>query len=159
MSAKGFYASQEGHIAPLLFPVNITGGEASLTAFSMANYAHATIVFLVGVSAAAEGLITLNACSAAAGTGATAIAFDIFKCETTNTDVLGARTAVPATGYQPPATDNIWYAIELDAQQLPAGLDYVQLALANTTNSVIAAALVILSGARFGGDQSPTVLT
>jgi len=110
------------------------------------------------VSAAAPGAITVEACTAQDGTGATGIAFDIFKSETANGDVLGARTSVTSSGYTPPATDGIFYVIELDSAQLPAGSKYVRVSIANTSNSVIASIVFILSGARYAGDQSPTVL-
>lgn len=153
----GFYTAQAGHVVPLIGPVDITGGKTS-PAFSMAKHAHASIILMIGVSAAAEGAITLNACSDAAGDGATAIPFSVFKGETANSDVLGARVAVTAAGFTPPATDGIFYVLEVDAQQLPQGLPYLQLACADTTNSVIAAAVAILSGPRQASDQSATVL-
>lgn len=153
----GQYLAQSGHIAPLVYPIDETGGKTA-TPFSMAKYAHATIIIMIGVSAAAPGAITLSACSDVGGDGATAIAFNVFKGETTNSDVLGARTAVTSAGFTPPATDKIFYVIELDAQQLPQGLPYVQLVEADATNSVIDAAVVILTGSRQAADQSPTVL-
>lgn len=155
--SKGFYSTQDGHWVPLLYPVDETGGK-TLKAFSMAQYAHASILLLIGVSAAAPGLITLNACTDAAGTGATAIAFNVFKGETTDTDTLGARVAVTSAGFTPPATDKIFYVIEIDAESLPQGSPYIQVVEANTTNSVIASAAALLSGPRQACDQSPTVL-
>lgn len=153
----GFYVAQAGHVVPLIAPVDITGGKTS-PAFSMAKYAHASIILAIGVSAAAEGAVTLNACADAAGTGPTAIPFNVFKCETTASDVLGAKVACTAAGFTPVATDGIFYVIEVDAQQLPQGLPYLQLACADTTNSVIASAFAILSGPRQASDQSATVL-
>lgn len=156
--SKGLYSTQDGHWVPLLYPVDETGGK-TLKAFSTAMYAHVSILLMIGVSAAAPGAITVNACSDAAGDNPTAIAFNLFKGETTDTDTLGARTAVTSAGYTPPATDKIFYVIELDAEQLPQGFPYVQVALADATNSVIASAVAYLSGARQACDQSPTVLT
>lgn len=152
----GFYVSQAGHVVPLIAPVDFTGGKTS-PAFSMAKYAHASIILAIGVSAAAPGAVTLNACSDAAGDGATPIPFNVFKCETTASDVLGAKVAVTAAGFVPVATDGIFYVIEVDAQQLPQGLPYLQLACANGANSVIGSAFAILSGARQASDQAPTV--
>lgn len=160
--AKGFYIPQDGHIVGILPPVDITGGTTS-QAFSMANYAHASILLQIGVSAAAPGLVTIQAGTAtaavgAAVAGATTIPFSVFKQETAGAanDVLGARVAAPATGFQPSAADGIFYCMEIDADDLPAGKPWVQIALANTSNSVLACLDVILSGARYAGDQSAT---
>jgi hypothetical protein len=154
----GLYSTQDGHWVPLIYPVDITGGKTTAY-FNMAKYAHASILIMIGVSAAAEGAITLNAASDSAGTGATAIPFTVFKAEVALTDVLGAKVAVTAAGFTPPATDTIFYVIEIDAQSLPQGLNWLALVAANTTNSVIAAAAAYLSGARQACDQSPTVLS
>jgi hypothetical protein len=153
----GYYSAQAGHWAQLLAPVDETGGKTS-AAFSMATYAHASIVLGIGVSAAAPGAVTLQACADASGTSATAIAFDVFKCEVAASDVLGARTPVTTAGFTPPATDNIFYVIEIDAQKLPQGLPYLRVVEADATNSVINAIFVLLSGARQACDQSATVL-
>jgi hypothetical protein len=153
----GFYIAQAAHVVPLIGPVDITGGKTS-PSFSMSKYAHASIILLIGVSAAAEGAVTLNACADSAGTSATPIPFSVFKGEVANSDVLGPKVAVTAAGFTPPATDGIFYVLEVDAQQLPQGLPYLQLVCADTTNSVIAAAVAILSGPRQASDQSATAL-
>jgi hypothetical protein len=158
MSAKGFYVAQEGHTVNILPPVDITGGKTAQP-FSLAGYAHASILLLIGVSAAAPGAVTLNACTSAAGANPIAIPFDVFKQETAGAanDVLGGRTPVTAAGFVPAATDGIFYVIEIDAAQLPQGNPYLQLALADTANSCIASAVAILSGGRNTSDQSLTV--
>lgn|ERR1019366_864761 len=152
-----FYSAQDGHHLQLIAPKDITGGALS-PAFAMKLYAHASILIAVGASAAAFTKIIVNECTDAAGDGATAIPFDLFKAETANTDVLSARTAVLAAGFAPSAVDDIFYVIEIDANQLDQGFPYLQLSLTNGTNSVIAHAHAILSGSRYAGDQSPTVL-
>lgn len=155
--AKGIYLAQDAHVVNILAPVDVTGGKSS-QAFSMKNFGHASIVLQIGVSAAATGLVTLDASSDNAGTGAVAIPFDVFKQETAGAlnDVLGTRTPVPSTGFTPAATDGIFYVIEIDTDTLPAGKPYLNLAIANGSNSVIASAVAILSGSRYAGDQSAT---
>lgn len=158
MSAKGFYLAQEGHTVNILPPVDVTGGKTS-QAFSLADYAHASILLQIGVSAAAPGLVTLNACTSAAGANPTAIPFDVFKQETSGAgnDVLSGRVPVPAAGFTPAAGDGIFYVLEIDAANLPQGSPYMELAIANGANSVIASAVAILSGGRNTSDQSLTV--
>jgi hypothetical protein len=152
-----FNVAEMGHIVNLIPPIDITGGKTG-DIFSMANYSHATIIVQIGVSAAAFTKILLNECSDFAGSGAAAIPFSVYKAETALSDTLGARVDTAATGVTPSANDNIFYVIELDAAALSEGMQFVQLSLTNGTNSVIASAIAILSGSRYAGDQSPTVI-
>lgn len=161
---KGFTLSEQGHVVNILPPVDVTGGKVGCQAFSMANYQHATILVQIGVSAAAFTKIIVSAGSATAAigavvTGAVALPFTIYTQETAGADkdVLSAKTAVLAAGYTPSAADGIFYAIEIDATELPDGKPWVQLSMTNGANSVIASAVVILSGARFSNAQSATV--
>ena len=152
---KEITLAEAGHFINIVPPIDITGGVTG-DIFTMKNYAHATIVIQIGVSAAAFTKITVNECTDFAGSGATAIPFSIYKEETAAGDTLGARTAVLAAGLTPSPDDTIMYVIELDASELSDGSEFVQLSLTNGVNSVIASALAILTGARYGEDQSPT---
>ena len=155
---KGFYTAQDGHVVNVLPPVDITGGKTGAP-FNVKNYEHISLLVQVGVSAAAFTKIIVNACTDAAGDNPTPIPFDIYTCEISGADVLSGRTPVPATGYTPSANDGIFYVIEFDAAQLPQGSSWVQLQFTNGANSVIASAAAVLSGARYAGDQSATVLS
>jgi hypothetical protein len=154
---KGFVIAENGHVVQITPPVDITGG-ATAQAFSMKKYKHASILVLIGVSAAAFTKIIVNQCTDHTGANPVAIPFSIYKQETAGADkdVLGVRTAVAAAGYTPSASDGIFYVIELDANELADGSPYVQVQCTNGTNSVIAAMVAILSGARFAETQSPT---
>jgi len=154
---RGFNIVEHGHIVNILPPIDISGGKTSDT-FSMAKYARAQIIIQIGVSAAAFTSIVVNECTAAAGTGATAIAFDYYAEETAAGDTLAARAAATTSGITPNAADNIMYVIDLEASQLSDTYHWVQVVLANGTNSVIASAVAILSGARYAEDASPTVI-
>lgn len=163
MSVKGFRVAESGHVVNVLPPVDITGGTTS-QAVKMALAGHLSFILQIGVSAAAPGLVTVQAGTAtaavgAAVAGAATIPFRVYKQETAGAshDVLDTGTDEPVTGFTPSANDGIFYVIEVDADALPAGSPYVQLALANTTNSVIASAVAILSGLRFAGLANPTV--
>ena len=160
MGARGIYVAQEAHVVSVLSPQNITGGVTG-TPFALKTYAHASIIVQLGAQAAAATKILLNACSNAAGAGATAIPFDIFTQETAgNTnDVTSGRLPQTAAGYTPSANANIFYILELDAATLPAGLPYVQLQITNGANADYASAVAILSAGRNTSDQSLTVTT
>jgi hypothetical protein len=154
---KGIVIAEQHHVVNILAPVDITGG-ATVQAFSMKNHGHATIVLQVGVSAAAFTKILVKQCTDASGSNPVAIPFSIYTQETAGAshDVLSTRTAVAAAGFTPSANDGIFYVIELDASELADGSPYVLLGLTNTTNSVIASAVAILSGSRFAGDKNAT---
>lgn len=157
MSADRFFLPQSGHLAMLLPPQDVTGGKHS-AAFNFSLYSHVSLIVGIGVSAAAPGAVTVEACTAADGTGATAIPFNVFKQEATASDVLGPLTLCAAAGFIPPATDNIFYDIEVDATSIPTGFKYLRVSIADAANSCIAVVFAVLSGARYAGDQSPTVL-
>ena len=161
---KGFVVAENGHVVNILPPVDITGGKQS-QAFSMKNYQHATIILQIGVSAAAWTAILMQCGTATAAVGAdvagaTALAFKMYKQETAGAanDVLGAPVAETSSGEtSPTANDNVFYVIEIDANELPDGKPWVQLKLTNGVNSVIASAVAVLSGARYAHRQSETV--
>lgn len=153
---KGNVLAETGRIVNILPPVDVTGGKTA-QCFSLKNHAHASIIFQIGVSAAAPTAVLLNQCTDASGTGATAIPFSVYKQEVAGAshDQLGVRTAVAAAGYAPSANDGIFYVIEIDAAELDGGSGaYLQLQITNGANSVIASAIAILSGARYSGAQT-----
>jgi hypothetical protein len=155
---KGYVSAEQGHWVQLLPAIDETGGKTT-SCFSMKNYQHASIFIGIGASAAAPGAITVQQCTDAAGDNPTAIPFNIYKGETTNVDTLGARTNILAAGYTPPATDNIFYVIELDASELSDGYTYVRVVDANGSNSVIASVSALLSGARYAHTLSASAIT
>lgn len=160
MSAKGFYTAQEGHVVNLIPPVSLSATTTSRK-FSMANWRHATIVIQLGVTGTTP-TITLNASDNGSPETLTAIPFNLHKCETAydaaaGADVLGARIAQAAAGFQPAGTDNIFEVIELDADTLPQGSPYVEVVLTSPTTCLTSVA-VILSGGRFAQESSDSVV-
>ena len=155
---QGFNIAEMGHVVNVIPSIDITGGKKG-DIFSMKNYAHATIIIQVGVSVAAFTKILVNECSAFDGSDRQAIAYSIYKEETALGDTLGARTAVALAGLTPSANDTIFYVIELDARELSDARQFVEIELTNASgNSVIASVVAILSGSRYGGDQSATAI-
>lgn len=154
---RGIALAEVGHIVNILPPVDISAGKTG-DVFTMEAHSHATIIIQIGVSAGAFTKILLYECTSFAAAGATAIGFSVYKEETAAGDTLGARTAVTSAGLTPSANDNIMYVIELDAAELSDGYQYVQLSLTSTTQSIIASAVAILTGARYGGEQSATAI-
>lgn len=116
--------------------------------FNMKDYGH--ILFLLQEGAGGTGTVKIQveACSDAAGSGNTAIAFN-YRISTT-TDVWGARTASASTGYTTVAGADKLVAVEIDAAELPATLNFVRIQLTEVVNDPCVAALIaILSQGRY----------
>ncbi|KKK97969.1 hypothetical protein LCGC14_2647430 [marine sediment metagenome] len=149
--------AEQLHIVNIMPPIDITGG-VDADVFSMANYKHATIILAIGVSAAAFTKILVNEVDNFAGDNPVAIPFALYAEETALGDTLAAKEAVAAAGKTPSANDGIMYVIEIDADELSDGKGFIELSITNGVNAVLASAVAILSGARFGGDQSATAI-
>ena len=154
---RGSPIAEIGHVVHLVPAIDITGGVTG-DVFSMKHYSHATILVGVGVSAAAFTKIIVNSVDDAAGNNPAAMPFALYPQETSAGDTLGALEAVAAAGKTPSANDDIFYVIEINAEELPDGQDWVQLSLTNGVNAVQASAWAILTGARYGGADSPTAI-
>src|SRR4030042_4867978 len=126
----GICLAEEGHIVNILPPVDISGGVLS-DIWSMENHAHCTIIVQVGVSGAAFTKIILNKGTTCVTGSGVAMAHTIYKEETASGDTLGAATAVLAAGTTPSANDNIFYVIEVDANEMGAGYSTLELSLTN----------------------------
>jgi hypothetical protein len=163
---RGTNLAQQCHVANVIDPVDFTGGKTGRW-LALKQYEHITFLLSIGVSAAAPTAILVKAATNNAGAGAVAIPFDLYAAETAGVDLLGPRLAQTAAGYTTiSANDGIFYVIELDAAAVlsaagvpPAGepFAYVTVNVTNGANSVIASCVAILSGARYGADQSPSV--
>jgi hypothetical protein len=150
---KGFVVAQQAHVVVPLYPVSTSGGKTA-QAFSMKRYQHASVIIARGAQAAQETSVVLNACTDASGDNPTPIPFNVFHGSTESTDTLGPKTPVTSSGYQPVATPNTFDVIEIDASELPQGSPYLQVVIANGSNVDLDCILAILSGARFGEDES-----
>ena len=160
MSAKGFYAAQEGHLINLIPPVSLNATTTSRK-FNMGLWRHASILIQLGASGTPPA-VTLNSSDNGSPENTTALPFNLHKCETAydqaNADVLGARIAQSNAGFTPiSSTRNIFYVIELDADTLPQGQNYVEVVLTSPTNQLIAVS-VLLSGGRFAQESSDSVV-
>jgi hypothetical protein len=159
-----FNIAEQGHVVVGIYPVNVAGG-ATTDCFSMRDWAHVSIIVAYGATADATTSIVVKECASKAG-GGNAIAYDVYKCETTgaaaNCDVLGSRVSaatVTTAGINPADTDNIFYVIEIDAAQLTAGYEWLEVVLLNAAANVnLATVIAVFSGGRYEGSGSRTVL-
>lgn len=152
-----FVTAEEGHVVLALPPQDIAGGAQS-DVFSMEEWQHATILVVLGVTGAAS-TVKVQACDDFTPSNTEDIAFAVYKEETAGGDVLGAREAIADTGFDTSTEDNVFYAIEVDAAELPDDKPNLRLDLSDPGVATQAAVIVILSAGRYAGPESPTVLS
>jgi len=154
---KGFVIAEAGHVVQALAPVDINGGIATSDVWSMEEYAHATIIVMLGVTGAAS-TVTVEQCDDFVPTTHPAIAFAHYDEATAAGDTLGARTAAAVGGFATGLADGIFYVIEVDASELAAGYPNMRVSMSDPGVQTFAAILVILSGSRYGEVESPTAI-
>lgn len=160
---SGFNVAERGHVVPLIFPQDVNTG-VTADVFSMRDWSHATIIFMLGSTAGAPTKLFIKQCTDKASGGATAIAFHAYSCETTggaaNCDVLSARpsTITAATGLTLSGTNNIFYVVELESSELTSGYEWVEVSCTLAAAANFACAVAILSGGRDSKEASRTVL-
>jgi hypothetical protein len=178
---KGFHLSEGGHLAVLLPPQSISAFSSAAPinpAFSMKNYAHASIVIIAGAEATQDATtLFVYLCSSAAGATPIAIPFNYYlqiagtAYGIAGGDVLGPMNSATAAGLVLAATDwppNGVIVIEIDDRELEAagtstlpgvlGADaYIGIGLGAPAAVDLAAIAVILSGPRNASVSSPSV--
>lgn len=167
----GFNIAEGGHPVNILSPKSISGG-ATAQAFSMKNAAHVSIIIQIGaVGAAMPTSIVLNACTAVAGTGATAMPFRYYLVSAAgnSVDTTNAPVYAPAAGILQAAltlSAGQFIIIELDASELDylgdgdnVDFPYLQLVIADSGNTTFMSAFAVQSGVRqaYRGGQTATV--
>ena len=150
------------HIAAAFYPVaDAFAGGITTDAVSLANYRRATLVVMTGAieDANISNLITVEACTTAAGANNTAMAFrSRFSASSTTVDTWSALTARTSAGNNfataSAVANTIWY-LEVMAEEVAAAVSgglFVRAVIAETANKTITAGgLWILSGARLAG--------
>ncbi len=150
-----FVAAEQGHIINLIKPQGSSGATIDSDVFSMKDASHASIILQVGAQAGSFTAI-LYECDDFTPNAATAIATVVYKEETENGDTLGTRTAITTSGFNTSATDNIFYVIEVDAEELTEGYPNLQLKLSALDNTTYVSAVAVLSGFAYQGSETRT---
>ena len=153
----GICVAEEMHVVNATAPVDINGGAVTSDYFSMANYAHASIIITLGVTGAAT-TVTVEESDDLSGSATTAIGFDYYA-ETTNAgDTLGARTTVANSGFACSTNDNITYVIEIDAADLTDGYPCLVVKASDPSAATLYSCVVLLSGGRYVDATTPTAI-
>lgn len=168
MASKDFLANH--HIVAAVYPVaDAFAGGIDTDVVSLANYRRATLVISTGAieDTAISNLVTFNACTDAAKTGATAMAWHRrFSLSSTTVDTWETLTSVTSSGYNfanraDAAANNIWIG-EVTAEEVQAavaGAEFVYATIAETVDKTITAGGIwILSDPRFEQDIPVTAI-
>lgn len=152
--------AEEAHVAIGKYPISMNG-IAALDAVDMSNYSRLQAIIALGATNGGAITFTVEAAEDNAATGADAIPFAVYKEETANMDVLGARVACTVSGFAAvnDSITNHFYIIDVDAAALPAGHNWVNVKASGATTTTPGCAVYVLSGARYAGPESPTVLS
>lgn len=150
---KGIVLAEMGHIVNALPPIDANGGKNS-DVWSMRDHAHATILVQVGVSGGAVPTLKVQACDDFTPSNTSDMAFSYWAETTSDGDTLATKASATASGVALNTNNNIFYVIEVDASELPAGFPNMRVNLSDSAASTIMAVSVILTGARNSGDPA-----
>lgn len=158
--SKAFNVAEEGHVAVGLYPISMNG-LTTLDAINMEGYSHLSAIITTGATNGAAVTVTAYAATDNAATSAEVIPFSYYLESTASTDVLGARTlnSTTALAFTNDSVSNQLAVIEIDAAELPDGHNFVNLTLSGAATTTPGSVVYVLSGARYGGPESPTVLS
>lgn len=146
------------HLVNGVYPVADAFATSVTTDYvSLRNYRTVTFIIHTGVATGgtANGVITVLAATAAAGTSAAAIPFKYRRCASSTTvDTWGDLTDVAATGLVMTVGSNQLYIIEVNADEMEAvdpSNEFVALKVTEDTNDpVVAGILILLGSPRYG---------
>jgi hypothetical protein len=162
---NGIALSEVGHVVNILPPSSIINGTTSalVELFTLKNWAHATVIIQFGTTANPATALTIYECEDAAATGPHALPCHIQACGTAFNAALGDITpamALDADGIvaNPGGTDNTYYVIEIDSTMLRASHPWIQVLLTAGADAILCSAVAILTGGRYEGAASATVL-
>jgi len=147
--------AEECHVVNILVPQDVSGAVNS-DVFSMRNASHVTIIVQAGSTNADAGNVTIEECDNFTPSNSTAIAFNYYAEETDSGDTLGDRTAAETTGIDVSGNDNIFYVIEIDAEELTEGYECLRLCWSACGGATYGSAVAILSGYSYAGKNQNT---
>ncbi|MGV0982631.1 MAG: hypothetical protein ACOYB0_09745 [Polynucleobacter sp.] len=157
--SKGINIAEECHVAAGLYPIAVSG-LTTMDAVNMEGYSHFTAIITTGATNGAAITVTAYNSTDASATSAGLIAFNYYLETTASTDVLGARTlnSTTALAFTNDSISNQMAVIEIDASELEDGHNWVNLTLSGGVSTTPFSIVYILSGARYAGPESPTVI-
>jgi len=159
---SGIYISESAHVVNALPPADCDASTGfSSDWFSLAQYQHASAVLTTGANGGAGFALTVEEATSSAGAGAVAIPFAYASEETASGDVLSVLTDATSSGFTTHASvANLTYVLEIDGSDLDDGFEWVRVVGADPGASApcMASVAVVLTGARFKGDVTPSAI-
>lgn len=145
------YFVEKTHVVKGLSPsADRYNGDPATDVVNMRDYQRCTFVLHQnGSSPSSNGtaVITVEACTSAAGSSATAIAFKYTKLTTGASDVSTALTDAAAAGFTTTALEDTTYVIEVVANELTDDKPYVRLVCTEVVDApVVGSVMVFLHG-------------
>jgi len=159
----GLNLAEGCHIVNLLPPADNSGGVVC-SVIDVRRYSHVTLIWTTGVTAANIGDITIEEGYDLAMTASPNMRFRYYVEATAAGDVLdtGPTWAVAATGIDGDVSvggaDNTTVVIEIDTSEMTSGYGFLRVNKAAAGGATLDSIVAILSGARYAGYASPTVL-
>lgn len=139
-------------------PFDANGGGLDGVYINMENYKQFTAIVQLGVTAGTP-VITVEKDADGSGSGS-AITFHYRVCATaynaSGGDTLAADTTSASLTVS--ATDNIYYVIEVDADEIGPSYPFIRVRVSDTGASDLASIVYILSGPRYAMNVAPTAL-
>ena len=105
-------------------------------------------------------MVTAYAATDASAGSADVIPFSYYQETTASTDLLAARVlnSTTALTFVNATVANEFAVIEIDASELPDAHNWVNLTLSGATTTTPGCVVYVLSGSRYAGPESPTVI-
>ena len=156
MSAHGINIAEECHVVPEVTPRNIKAAKSGDVIF-FKNYAHASVIIMLGATMGGASIVTLEECDDATPTTSPAINFDYYKWDglATYTDKLGNKSTTTATtGVSLAASAGAFCVVELDADTLDAGYTGFRVNFGAAGAAAYGAMVCVLSGNRYASKPS-----
>ena len=152
---KGFTIVEQGHVVVLFTPASI-GAAATSDTICMEGAAHLSAILNFGAGSGC--VVTLGECTSFAGSGRTAVTDFLYAIEATHAgDVMDAALAL-ASAITIAAGTGCVAVIELDADKLSDGYEFVQINLSDPGTAKIVSGVAILSGLRYGQSITATAI-
>ena len=152
--SKGFISAEQGHIVQMLKPQDLSAAATSDTV-CMDTWGHLSVFLNFGAGSGCT--VTVGECTGFGGTGRTAVTFRSAQDSTDLGDTMEAALAWASTLTIAAGTGGV-AVIELDADELSDGSQYVQVNLSDPGTSKMVAAMAVLSGGRYQEDITATAI-
>ena len=152
---KGFTVVEQGHVVVLFTPVSV-GAPATSDTISMEGWAHLSAILQFGAGSGC--VITVGECTSFAGSGRTAVSDFLYAYGISATDDTMTAALAEASSITIAAGTGCCVVIELDADKLTSGYQFVQVNIADPGTAKLASGVAVLSGGRYQEDITATVI-